>query len=114
VPLTLSRLTGGGATASAKSASPIPAGEAATADTVRAFIDGLEYSPARLEVARGTTIVWTNRAPLAHTVTGDDGSWGSPLLEPDGSWSHTFDRPGTYPFHCAPHPFMKGVVVVRE
>ena len=26
---------------------------------------------------------------------------------------HTFDRPGTYAFHCDPHPFMKGVIVVR-
>lgn len=129
VPLTLSRFIGGGTAAAAKAASPPADGGAAAGaeramaadtvrgvatDTVRAFIDGLEYSPARLEVARGTTIIWTNRAPLAHTVTGDDGSWGSPLLDPDGSWSHTFTTPGTYPFHCAPHPFMKGVVVVRE
>jgi plastocyanin len=21
--------------------------------------------------------------------------------------------PGTYPYHCTPHPFMKGVIVVK-
>jgi len=25
---------------------------------------------------------------------------------------YTFIRPGTYPYHCDPHPYMTGVVVV--
>jgi LPXTG-motif cell wall-anchored protein len=29
-----------------------------------------------------------------------------------GSGSHTFTQAGTYTFHCTPHPFMKGTVVV--
>lgn len=127
VPFTPSRYFGGpGDVAAAASPPPAPASSptavpgsspppaSASADTVYAAIDGLEYSPARIEVAPGTTIVWTNRAPLAHTVTADDGKWGSPLIDPDGKWSYTFAEPGTYPFHCAPHPFMKGMVVVRE
>ncbi len=134
VPLTLSRFTGGTPAPAVIAVAPTgPGGEAgeageagtagaagvvtavgvAGADTVRASMTGLEYGPARLEVAAGTTITWTNRAPVPHTVTGDDGSWGSPLLDPGEVWSYTFAKPGTYPFHCAPHPFMKGVVVVR-
>ncbi len=126
VPFTPSRYFGGQGDVAAASSPPAPVSApstapgvssppaSASADTVYAAIDGLEYSPARIEVAPGTTIVWTNRAPLAHTVTADDGKWGSPLIDPDGKWSYTFAEPGTYPFHCAPHPFMKGVVVVRE
>src|SRR5690606_14619068 len=94
---------------------PVNAGSSPlVGDTVHVAIDGLEYVPARLEVTPGTTVVWTNRAPLAHTVTANDGTWGSPSLDPDDSWGHTFTEPGEYAFHCAPHPFMVGVVVVRE
>ncbi len=46
-------------------------------------------------------------------MTATDQSWTSPLLEPGDSWSRTFDRRGTYAFYCTPHPFMKGMVVVR-
>jgi len=127
VPITLSRYFGGPDVAA--KATPPPAGPVAgvaapggattggaagAGDTVHVVIDGLEYSPARIEVAPGTTVVWTNRAPLAHTVTADDGSWTSPSMDPGAAWGRAFAEPGTHPFHCAPHPFMKGVVVVRE
>jgi len=56
---------------------------------------------------------WTNRDPLEHTVTFDGAEPGSPPIPPNGSYVHRFDKPGTYPYHCTPHPFMKGVVVVK-
>jgi plastocyanin len=74
----------------------------------------MTFAPNRLEVAAGTTIRWTNNDQLVHTVTGDDGSWDSGPIEPGQTWSHTFAQPGEYAFHCTPHPFMKGVVVVRQ
>jgi plastocyanin len=46
-------------------------------------------------------------------VTADDGAWDSGLIEPGATWQHTFEKPGTYAFHCTPHPFMKGVVTVK-
>lgn len=118
VPVTLERYFGGRgdvAKAAPPPPGPVNAGSSPlVGDTVHVAIDGLEYVPARLEVTPGTTVVWTNRAPLAHTVTANDGTWGSPSLDPDDSWGHTFTEPGEYAFHCAPHPFMVGVVVVRE
>ncbi len=97
-------------------AAPRPAGESPAADSVKAVKAGMRnmaFTPANLEVAVGTTVVWTNDDQLAHTVTGDDGSWDSGLTEPGATWRRTFDKPGTYSFHCTPHPFMKGAVVVR-
>lgn len=119
VPLTLRRYLGGRSSAAAAPASPPPvvgtrASPAAGMDTLHVAIEALEYAPARIEVEAGTTVVWTNRDPLVHTVTADDGTWGSPDIEPGEQWAHTFVEAGEYPFHCAPHPFMKGVVVVRE
>jgi len=87
---------------------------AAAGDTVRASMRNLAYAPATFEVVAGTTIVWRNDDPLPHTVTADDGQWDSGLIMTGKSWQRTFDRPGRYPFHCTPHPFMKGTVVVRE
>lgn len=99
------------ATGRAESAAGAPV--TTTGDTVRVYMRQLAYEPARVEVRPGTTVVWTNDAPLAHTVTADSGGFNSGTIEVSKQWTHTFDRPGSYPYHCEPHPFMKGVVVVR-
>ena len=49
---------------------------------------------------------------MASIATADDGSWDTGMIQPGGRASHTFASGGG-PYHCAPHPFMKGVVVVR-
>jgi plastocyanin len=82
-------------------------------DTVRANMRQLEFAPTRIEIAAGTTVVWTNNAPLQHSVVADNGGFDSGLIDPGKRYAHTFTKPGTYTFHCLPHPFMKGVVVVR-
>jgi len=46
-------------------------------------------------------------------VTFDGTEPGSPTLAPGGTFSHRFDKAGSYAYHCTPHPFMKGVVIVR-
>jgi plastocyanin len=71
------------------------------------------FRPLRVEIAAGATVIWTNSDAMVHTVTSDDGRWSSGAIEPGATWRRRFDRPGTYTFHCTPHPFMKGVVVVR-
>lgn len=73
-------------------------------------IQHLAYEPARLEVAVGTTIEWHNRDPLVPTVTADSAAaFDSSEMGPDRTWRHTFTQPGTYPYRCVPHPFMKAV-----
>jgi amicyanin len=65
-------------------------------------------------IAAGQAVRWTNADPIEHTVTFDGGSEaGSPVIPPNGTYVHRFDKPGTYTYHCTPHPFMKGVVVVK-
>jgi plastocyanin len=73
----------------------------------------MNFRPLRIQVAAGATVAWTNSDAMIHTVTSDDGRWSSGAIEPGATWRRRFDRPGTYAFHCTPHPFMKGVVVVR-
>ncbi len=70
------------------------------------------FSPEPLEVHAGDTVVWTQAGTEVHTITADDNSFDSGVLNPGDTFSHTFDRVGTYTYHCTLHPFMKGTVRV--
>ncbi len=52
------------------------------------------------------------RTDAIHSVTADDGSWGSALLHPGRSYSVRFNQPGTYRNPDAIH-FITGEVVIR-
>lgn len=69
-------------------------------------IAGFSFSPAVLKVPVGTTVTWTNNDPTPHTITADEGSFDSKAVKAGG----TFDRPGTFSYHCAFHPSMQGKV----
>ena len=74
---------------------------------------GQAFIPANLEIAAGTTVQWKNLDALIHTVTAVDKSFNSGTIGAEGAYSHTFNRPGTYPIYCLAHPFMKGTVIVK-
>ena len=78
-------------------------------------ISGFKFTPATLTVKAGQTIKVTNRDSVGHTVTADDGtSFESGLLGKDQSGTITAPaKPGSYPYHCSPHPNMKGTLVVE-
>ncbi|HEX2094989.1 MAG TPA: cupredoxin family copper-binding protein [Longimicrobiaceae bacterium] len=121
VPLTLRRWFGGGGGEAGAAATPAPPAAATpsapapedASKLFRAGMRGFAFTPSNIEVVAGTTVEWTNNDPMAHTVTATDGSFDSGLIQPGAVWRRTFDTPGTYPFNCTPHPFMKGTVVVR-
>jgi nitrite reductase (NO-forming) len=71
-----------------------------------------DYSPAVIRIKRGATVKWVNRDNIIHDVKADDGSFSSGLLKPYEAWSRKFDKAGTFPYTCMPHPWMKGTVVV--
>lgn len=75
-------------------------------------ISNFSFGGDEMRVPVGTTVRWVNRDPVGHTVTPDDGDWGSPLIGPGEVFEHTFSEPGRYPYHCIPHPYMKSSVVV--
>ena len=100
-------LTVSGAVGSA----PAPMDDSAT--VVAAEIRDAVFAPARIEIDAGTTVEWTNRDPMQHSVMAPDSSFDSGLLDPDAKYSRTFDEAGTYELFCGPHPFMRVTVVVR-
>src|SRR5215467_5239095 len=72
------------------------------------------YSPTVLTIKRGTTVAWVNTDPgMVHNVGDDGGAFTSTLLKTDDTWAFTYKKPGVYPFHCLPHPRMKGKIIVK-
>jgi plastocyanin len=78
-------------------------------------IDNFSFGPEVLTVAAGTTVTWTNRDDIPHTVvsTDDPKSFKSKVLDTDEKFSFTFSKAGTYPYFCSIHPKMTGKVVVK-
>jgi plastocyanin len=76
-------------------------------------ITNFAFSPADITVSSGTTVTWTNRDSVAHTVVADDNSWGSTSLTAGAEYSFTFTQPGVYAYHCSVHPSMKGTITVN-
>jgi plastocyanin len=110
IPITLRRYAHGRARGAA---GPVERVAPDSGRVVRIDIRQIAYARAQIEVPAGTTVEWINRDPLEHTVTADSGSFDSGLIRPDAAWRYTFDQPGTYTYSCTPHPFMKGVIVVK-
>src|ERR1700723_1555250 len=78
-------------------------------------VDNFSFSPATLTVAAGTTVTWTNRDDIPHTVvsTDDPKVFKSKVLDTDEKFTFTFSKAGTYPYFCSVHPKMTGTVVVK-
>lgn len=77
------------------------------------FIKDMAYSPASLTVTTGTTIKWTNKDGVAHTVTSDvAGQFDSGSMGTGAVYSHTFTTVGTFSYYCIPHPSMKAKIIV--
>jgi plastocyanin len=76
-------------------------------------IDNFSFGPATLTVPVGTTVTWTNRDDIPHTVVSTDGVFKSKVLDTDEKFSFTFSKAGTYSYFCSIHPKMTGKVVVQ-
>jgi plastocyanin len=76
-------------------------------------IDNFSFGPDTLTVPVGTTVTWTNRDDIPHTVVSTDGVFKSKVRDTDEKFSFTFAKTGTYPYYCSVHPKMTGKIVVQ-
>ncbi len=90
-----------------------PAAADTKAAPVEVKIDNFSFSPATITVPVGTTVRWTNRDDIPHTVVNDDQKFASKTLDTDEQYSYTFTKAGTYGYFCSIHPKMTGKVVVQ-
>lgn len=88
------------------------------------------FDPKEIRAVLGLSnkVVWTNKDTIPHTVTSDSdykdpysGSFnsqdrpeaeGGPFVMPGKTYEFLFTQEGEYPYHCVPHPHMKGIVKV--
>ncbi len=96
-------------------ASSAPASGAQAVDAIS--IKGFAFAPDDLAVPVGTTVTWTNDEDSLHPVTSGTpasptGLFDSGEIDTGVEFPYTFTDEGTYPFFCARHDFMTGVVTV--
>jgi plastocyanin len=78
--------------------------------TDRVMVVADAFSPSVIEVPVGTEVTWTFADTEEHNVIFD--GFGS-NVELTGSYRHTFETAGEYPYVCTLHPLsMKGRVIV--
>ena len=90
-----------------------PAGAQQKTETTEVKIDNFSFGPGTLTVPVGTTVTWTNRDDIPHTVVSTDSVFKSKVLDTDEKFAYTFSKPGTYPYFCSIHPKMTGKVIVQ-
>jgi plastocyanin len=86
--------------------------ENAKVEDTRVMIDNFTFEPAQLTVKVGTTVTWTNRDDIPHTVV-SAGKFRSKTMDTDGTFSFTFTAAGDYKYFCSLHPHMTGTVKVE-
>lgn len=74
-------------------------------------IRGFVFNPSSLVVNAGDTVTWTNNDPVAHKIAGD--GFGSDSLNKGSTYTFKFASVGTYNYHCAIHPSMVGMIIVK-
>ena len=89
-----------------------PTDAKATEAGTEVHIDNFTFAPAQLTVKVGTTVTWTNRDDIPHTVV-SAGKFRSKTMDTDGSFSFTFTTAGEYKYFCSLHPHMTGMVKVE-
>lgn len=80
---------------------------------VAVIIENYAFEPDPVIIKTGSTVVWTNRDEVLHTVVSNEKLFSSPELEVNRSFQFTFKKAGTFAYFCSLHPEMKGKVVVK-
>jgi plastocyanin len=95
---------GGGGEAGAAAAAPVTG-------VTRVAAKDSRFTPPAIQVAAGTAVTWSfEDGFVPHDVAGDGWRSGDPQRK--GTFTHSFDRPGTYTYRCTLHDGMTGRVVV--
>lgn len=90
------------------------ASQAQSDQTPTVTISNFAYSPEPITITKGQSIRFVNNDDVGHTVTAEDGSFDSKMLDKNKAWTHRFDKAGTYKYYCTVHPSMHGTINVSS
>lgn len=85
-----------------------------SAEVSTVILQNYAFNPSTISVKAGTTVTWTNQDNTAHKIVSDTGQHeleSNDMIKGE-IYEHTFNTAGTYTYHCAIHPSMKGTVIV--
>lgn len=92
--------------------SPAPADTAAEPGPVEVSIEAFTFTPTS-SLSGGQQVLVTNNDSVPHTLTADDGSFDTGLLQPGEQGLITVpNSPGEFTFFCEVHPAMTGAFSV--
>ena len=88
--------------------------KATTAAATTIALEPCAFTPTLTNVAVGATVTFKNPGQFTHLITGANQEWGSRDAEvaPGKAVTYTFDKAGIFPYACALHRGMSGVIVV--
>ena len=103
--------TSGGGTGGATPADTTPAAVTISVQSDPTNVG--KYSPTPATAKVGDTVKWTfDDDASQHTVTADDSSFDSSTKGKGETFTHKFDKAGTFTYHCSLHANMKGTITV--
>src|SRR3954453_23845320 len=85
----------------------------ASSATVTVSIKRTGFVPKSITINQDDSVTWTNNDTIDHQVVANGGQFASAVLKPGKSYTHAFHGGGTFHYHDALHPGLKGTVVVR-
>jgi plastocyanin len=85
----------------------------AFAATIAIKINPAAFAPKTVTINDGDTVKWTNADTVNRQLVADSGAFASPILKPGQAYSFTFKTPGTYGYHDALKPTVKGTITVK-
>jgi len=89
-----------------------PASTAPTATTTVQIVK-TGFVPGTVNINAGDAVTWRNADTKTHQVVANGGQFASSILDPGKTYTHTFARGGTFRYHDALHPTLRGTVVVK-
>jgi plastocyanin len=91
-----------------------PAMAAAPSGSTPVAIAGFAFGPGTVTVAPGAAVTWTNNDESPHQITVPSAKLKTELVLKGQSASLTLGEAGSFPYSCALHPNMKGMIEVKR
>src|SRR3954453_6173329 len=85
----------------------------ASSATVTVSIKRTGFVPKTITINQDDSVTWTNNDTMDHQIVANGGQFASAVLAPGKSFTRAFHSGGTFHYHDALHPALKGTVVVR-
>jgi plastocyanin len=101
-------------TACTKSSTMNPVGDQGNVQGANeVYIQNMAFNPSTLTVPVNTTVIWTNKDGMAHTVTSSNALFDSGPISSGSIFTRQFTTAGTFSYFCSIHTVMTGKIVVQ-